>query len=297
MLKGLSGLKARGCPAGAAPKLQAQPHNGARAAGGTTPQARITRRASLGMMHALGCCCTGCAARAASGMDRIAWMDKFFASVMATEMADYEAAIAPLKHRLFSRLLNDIAQDARQQDAKQVAEVLEIGMGTGPNLPYYSRDGASVHITAVDPNPYMLPYLRENINAQGWRDDDVAWMQGIAESLPIADESMDAVVCTLVLCSVNDVKQAVGEAVRVLRPGGRLLFIEHTAGSGDDLLLRLGQHVFDPLQQLLADGCHLTRDPLPILEKVGFRRVDASRFEVEGVSRLIAPHVAGIAVK
>jgi hypothetical protein len=59
-------------------------------------------------------------------------------------------------------------------------------------------------------------------------------------------------------------------------------------------LLRLGQRVLDPLQQFLADGCHLTRNPLPAIEATGFREVEASRFEVEGMS-LIAPHVAGIA--
>ena len=121
------------------------------------------------------------------------------------------------------------------------------------------------------------------------------WRAGKAEALPLEDASTDVVVCTLVLCSVSDVEKAVKEAKRVLVPGGKFLFIEHTVGQPSaSLLFKLSQQVFNPLQRLLADGCNLTRDPLPVIEEAGFKNVEAMRFEVGGMG-LIKPHVAGIA--
>lgn len=96
------------------------------------------------------------------------------------------------------------------------------------------------------------------------------------------------------LCSVDDVPKVINEAKRLLKPGGKLLFIEHTIAPQDQLLLKLGQWVLNPLQRALADGCNLTRDPLPSIKGAGFQEVDATRFSVDGMS-FIAPHVAGIA--
>ena len=92
----------------------------------------------------------------------------------------------------------------------------------------------------------------------------------------------------------RDVEKAVKEAKRVLRPGGQFLFIEHTiAQPGASFLFKISQQVLNPLQRALADGCNLTRDPLPVIERAGFSSVESMRFEVEGMG-LIAPHVAGI---
>jgi SAM-dependent methyltransferase len=218
-------------------------------------------------------------------------LDRMFATSMATGMADYEASIFSVKRRLFSDLrsrLQDITRGERR------ARVVELGCGTGPNIPFYDRD--EVHIVAVDPNQYMLPYLKENMKKRGWKEkESLSWLEGTAEALPVESASADAVVCTLVLCSVADVRGAVAEAARVLRPGGVFLFIEHTAAQLQRRpLLRAGQTLMDPLQRLLADGCSLTRDPLSVIDKAGFRAVESRRFEVEGAG-LIAPHVAGIA--
>lgn len=216
-------------------------------------------------------------------------LDRLFAENMFTGMADYEASIAPLKRRLFSQLAPAGGAAGRP------LEVVEIGAGTGPNLPFYPEK-AHTRVTAVDPNAFMRPYFLKNLAAGGWPDDAVTWREGVAEALPLPDASADAVVCTLVLCSVGDVGAAVAEAARVLRPGGRLLFIEHTTAAVDRApLVWAAQRVFNPLQRAFADGCNLTRDPLPAIEGAGFSGVEATRFEVEGAS-LIAPHVAGIAV-
>lgn len=97
-----------------------------------------------------------------------------------------------------------------------------------------------------------------------------------------------------VLCSVDSVEASLKEVRRVLKPGGKLLYVEHVYAPGSKLLLRLTQQVLNPLQQLLADGCHLTRDPVPLFGAAGLHAADVKRFEMEGEGP-IAPHVAGIA--
>lgn len=94
------------------------------------------------------------------------------------------------------------------------------------------------------------------------------------------------------LCSVPNVQRALAEAQRVLKPGGKFLFIEHVVAP--DQQLRLLQHLLNPLQQATADGCHLDRDTLSSIQSAGFANVDVSRFTVPGLG-LIGPHVAGIA--
>ncbi len=215
-------------------------------------------------------------------------MDDLFAQAMAGGgMAAYEAEVAPLKRRLFAAAAAAAAPRGRD------LEVVEVGMGAGPNLAFL--DPERTRITAVDPNPYMQPYADRAAAERGWAPERLRWEAGVAEALPLADASADLVVATLVLCSVADVPRAAAEAARVLRPGGRLLFIEHTAARGAPFL-RLKQAILDPLQQLLADGCHLCRDPLPAIEAAFGGAVEAERLAVPGQG-LIGPHVAGIATR
>ena len=100
--------------------------------------------------------------------------------------------------------------------------------------------------------------------------------------------------CLQVLCSVPNVQSALAEVKRVLKPGGKFLFIEHVLAPEPDRKLRLFQHILNPLQQATADGCHLDRDTLKSIQSAGFAHVDASSFVVPGLG-LIGPHVAGIA--
>jgi ubiquinone/menaquinone biosynthesis C-methylase UbiE len=235
-------------------------------------------------------CCLAC---------RPTFMNEFFASAMQYEMKEYEDAIAPVKQRLFSTLL-DNAQ----------GHFLEIGIGTGPNLKYYNNQTHDnptstaarriTTLTGVDPNPYMKQYLYKNAS-QFWynrNDNDssstLQWVQGTAESIPLPTNSQDAVICTLVLCSVESVEQSLLEVQRVLKPGGWFLWIEHTIAPPSKRWKRVSQVVLSPLQMVLADGCRLTRDPLPMINSGGFEIVEAERFEVEGMG-LIGPHVAGLA--
>lgn len=255
-----------------------------------------TNRRRVVSLAPAACACSWCvinAAKAATG--RNSFMDSIFAQAMATGMDDYEAAITPTKTKLFAELNQYLKHESKlSEEAALPAHVVEIGCGTGPNLRYYSHE--STRITAVDPNSYMLPFLKENMKKLGWNHARVSWKEGVAEELPIDDCSADAVVCTLVLCSVRDVDAVTRQVRRVLRPGGKFLFIEHTLAPRDRLLLRVGQLMCDPLQRMLADGCSLLRDPMPAIERAGLDSSATMRFSVEGMG-LIGPHVAGIATK
>ena len=170
-------------------------------------------------------------------------------------------------------------------------EVVEIGAGTGVNLAHYGR--AVIRVVAVEPSPPMAQRLQTRAEARadgdgaaaGRRDGDradghhldVEVVVAPAERLPLPDASADAVVTTLVLCSVRDVATSVAEARRVLRPGGRLVLLEHVAGDG-----RLGrvQRFVQPVYGPLAGGCHLSRDPLATIAAAGFAVDDVRRVEL-----------------
>jgi ubiquinone/menaquinone biosynthesis C-methylase UbiE len=122
--------------------------------------------------------------------------------------------------RFWDRVL-DFAGGRRWVCSQAAGDVLEIGMGTGLNLPYYGDD---VRLTGIGFSPTMLELARERAKGLG-REPDVRL--GDAQALDFSDESFDTVVCTLALCTIPDDRRAVAEARRVLRPGGRLLLLEH----------------------------------------------------------------------
>lgn len=117
----------------------------------------------------------------------------------------------------------------------------------------------------------------------------------VGEAIPLNDASVDAVVGTLVLCSVKEVGQTLQEVKRVLKPGGLYLFVEHVAAK-DGTILRLLQSALDPLQQTVADGCHLSRDTGKEILQAGFSSVDLSMAFLSNAF-IINPHVYGIASK
>jgi len=166
--------------------------------------------------------------------------------------------------------------------------VVEIGPGAGANLPYLRTD---VRWIGVEPNPHARPYLERAARAAGVTFEV---REGSAERLPVADASADAVVGTLVLCSVADVHAALREIRRVLRPGGQFVFIEHVAAEPGTLRRRLQRWV-RPVWRVIADGCHPDRETLSAIRSAGFARVEADQFQAP--AGLVAPHIAGIAVQ
>ncbi|KAJ0095238.1 hypothetical protein Patl1_15967 [Pistacia atlantica] len=111
----------------------------------------------------------------------------------------------------------------------------------------------------------------------------------------MSDESVDAVVGTLVLCSVKDVAMTLQEVKRVLKPGGNYIFVEHVAAK-DGTLIKFWQSVLDPIQQTVADGCHLTRETGKDISEAGFSGLELGNVFLSNAS-LINPHVYGIACK
>ncbi|MGN6501223.1 MAG: class I SAM-dependent methyltransferase [Tsuneonella sp.] len=142
--------------------------------------------------------------------------------------------------------------------------VLELGCGGGLNQQYY--DAARVTAFAgVDPSAALLDQARRSAQAKGW-DTDIR--QGVGEALPFGDDSFDTVVCTYTLCSVSDHARTISEMRRVLKPGGRLLFLEH--GRAPDPAPRKWQGRIEPVWKHLAGNCHLTRQIGPALGGGGF---------------------------
>jgi SAM-dependent methyltransferase len=213
--------------------------------------------------------------------------DAGFARGMATGMKDYERAVAPTKRRLFGRLLGALPARA------EPPVVVELGMGSFPNAPYYAAANTPLDVVGVDPNDAMGAYARRAAAPLLAAGSSVRVVHGVGEALPLADASVDAVVCTLTLCSVPSPERTLAEVRRVLRPGGRLLFLEHVL-SETDARLAAAQALLDPMQVAAADGCHLNRRTLETIRAAGFASVDAEYFELDGFLYL-DPTVAGIA--
>jgi len=150
-----------------------------------------------------------------------------------------------------------------RQIALADGRVLEIGIGSGLNLPFYRRDIELV--IGVDPSLELLTMARKHTS---WLHFPVQLLQGPAETLRLEDDSIDSVVITWTLCSVSDPAQVLAEARRVLRPGGALIFIEH--GRAPEAGVRRWQDRITPGWRRLAGGCHLNRPIDSLITGAGF---------------------------
>ena len=143
--------------------------------------------------------------------------------------------------------------------------VLEVGIGTGLNLPFY--DPAKVQsLVGVDPAEQMHALAQKRSERAGLA---VELVHLSAEALPLASASFDSVVCTYTLCSIEDPLAALREMRRVLKPNGRLLFAEH--GLAPDASVSRWQRRLEPYWRQLAGGCRLTRDVPELLREAGFQ--------------------------
>lgn len=142
--------------------------------------------------------------------------------------------------------------------------VLEIGVGSGLNLPFYAPSRIS-ELIALDPSPELLGMARAAAHAASL---PVRLIEAGAECIPLDAASMDTVVMTYTLCSIPDPGAALSEIRRVLRPGSRLLFSEH--GRSPDERVRRWQDRLNPLWKRVAGGCHLNRDVPAMLLQAGF---------------------------
>jgi ubiquinone/menaquinone biosynthesis C-methylase UbiE len=164
-------------------------------------------------------------------------------------------------------------------------DVLEIGGGTGANLPWYGPAVASLTIT--EPQPPMLRRLERTVRAQR---PDARVLRAPAEDLPFADDSFDVAVSTLVLCGVDDQPRALRELRRVLRPGGRLLFVEHLR-SADPATARL-QDRLNWLNRLVV-CCDCNRPTLDTMRAAGFAVTEVEHTELPKAPPFVRPAVLG----
>ena len=167
-------------------------------------------------------------------------------------------------------------------------EVLEIGAGTGWNLPHYR---AATRVVAVEPDAGMAKRLPEKL-AQARVPVEVVTTQ--AESLPFPDASFDAVVSTFVLCSVEDPPRVLAELRRVLRPAGRLVLLEHVRGTGRT---ERWQNRLTGLHRTLAGNCHLNRDTRTAVGQAGFDVAGVEPVRIPGSHALVRDGIQGAAIR
>jgi ubiquinone/menaquinone biosynthesis C-methylase UbiE len=166
--------------------------------------------------------------------------------------------------------------------------ILEIGGGTGANFPYYAASVESLVVT--EPEPPMLRRLQRKAQV----DAPLARVvRASAEDLPFDDDSFDTVVSTLVLCGVDNQARALGEARRVLRPGGSLLFLEHVRS--DDPDLARFQDRMNWLNRLVVQ-CDCNRATLASIEAEGFSISRLERTSMPEAPKFVRPLIVGAAV-
>ncbi|MBV9310846.1 MAG: class I SAM-dependent methyltransferase [Solirubrobacterales bacterium] len=180
-----------------------------------------------------------------------------------------------LNERLFAfyypRLV-ERAENAGQRETRHglISEargtVLEVGAGSGLNLPHYTSEVSELIVT--EPSPHMLSQLRRLLDEDPPPVGSWKLSQAGAEQLPFDDARFDTVVCTYVLCTVEDPERAVAEFTRVLAPGGRLLFLEHVH-AGEGTLLGRFQDLIELPHRYIAAGCHPNRRTAQLLEHSG----------------------------
>ncbi|MFN2100562.1 class I SAM-dependent methyltransferase [Altererythrobacter sp. MF3-039] len=153
--------------------------------------------------------------------------------------------------------------------------IFEIGCGGGLNQPFYDTNQVTEYC-GIDPNERLLESARRRARENGWASEI---KEGVGEDIPFASSSFDMVVCTYTLCSVQDHSRVISELKRILKPEGRLLFLEH--GRSPDASVAKWQDRIEPIWKPVAGGCHLTRPIGPALR--------AARFAVEPLGQRYIP--------
>jgi ubiquinone/menaquinone biosynthesis C-methylase UbiE len=200
-------------------------------------------------------------------------MSLFAATYDSMSRSSNEAGLREIRHGLL---------------AEANGSVLEIGAGTGLNLPHY--DGKVESLVFTDPEPAMLRRLQKKAREQA---PLAKVLRAPAEDLPFEDDSFDTVVATLVLCGVDDQARSLREIRRVLRPGGRLLFLEHVRS--DDPALARFQDRMNWLNRLVV-FCDCNRPTLNTIEASGFTVSELERSELPKAPKFARPLIYGSAV-
>lgn len=196
----------------------------------------------------------------------------------------YDASMKKIEKASFSGWREELLSEIE-------GDVLEIGSGTGVNLPHYPESLKSLILT--EPEPHMLGRLKETVSLH--RKTGIRAENYPSDSLKVPDASLDAVVSTLVLCSVNSPAETLNEIKRVLRSGGKLYFLEHVLAKEKPQLIKW-QKFFQPLWIHMCGNCHLTRDTEQFILEAGFDIESIERTFSTGGPGIVSPTIRGTAV-
>jgi ubiquinone/menaquinone biosynthesis C-methylase UbiE len=206
----------------------------------------------------------------------------------------YDTTFGRFFSAMYDRLLQGtedagLRETRRQALAKATGRTIDIGAGTGANIGLYPA--AVTELVLAEPDPHMLKRLRPKLAESGTEADVVAAPAG---KLPFADSSFDTAVFTLVLCTVPDPEAALVEAARILRPGGRLLFVEHVRA--DDPKLARWQDRLERPWRFCGDGCHCNRDTVATIEASPLAVEQVERGELPKAPPIVRPLTYGSAI-
>ncbi|TKS60782.1 MAG: SAM-dependent methyltransferase [Nitrospira sp.] len=199
-------------------------------------------------------------------------------------------------HHIFPRLMEWVmaGEEFRRLRTGLLAhvhgEVLELGIGTGLNLPHYPKTVTWLH--AVDPAELLPKTVTERSARQSF---PIRIQRITAESLPHADRSFDCVVSTWTLCTIPDPVKALREVRRVLKPVGTFLFLEH--GRSDDQTIAIWQDRLNPIQNIIGCGCNLNRRIDQLIAESGLKIMILDRFQMKSVPRIGGEMYRGTATR
>ncbi|MBI5814774.1 MAG: class I SAM-dependent methyltransferase [Nitrospinae bacterium] len=183
-----------------------------------------------------------------------------------------------------------IAERRKAALAQAAGRILEIGFGSGLNLAHYPPGVRK--ISTVEPNAGMTKLARKRIAASGM---EIEIHHSTGAAIPYGEGEFDSVVCTWTLCSVDDLAGVMGEVGRVLKPGGRFLFLEH--GASGNPKTKKWQDRLTPINRIIADGCHLNRDIPAIVESGGLKIVRLEKSTLENAPSVMGNIYMGVAEK
>jgi len=241
---------------------------------------------------------------------------------LATFVLSFNLLIVLFGKRIFAAFLdffsdkyNEVSDSMKVELFKELNDtqrgekisILEVGGGSGCNFKYWNRPAS---VMVVEPNPHFVPFFDQN-RAKFPQLDIQDMKQGVGEDLReagVADESVDAVVMTLVLCTVDDQIKTLNEVKRVLKPGGKFYYMEHIiAQEGRPLRYVQQALMFGGFWTFLVDGCCCDRATDKVMENAGFSKVDQRRYDLpfdssdnwvfKAPAKVIQPHVLGVATK
>ncbi len=182
-----------------------------------------------------------------------------------------------------------LRETRREVLAGASGRTIDLGAGTGVNLELFPA--AVTELVLAEPDEHMLRRLRVKLSQAGGEWAAAEAVQAPAEKLPFADDSFDTAVFTLVLCTVPDPAAALTEAARVLRPGGKLLFVEHVRA--EEPSLSRWQDRLERPWRFLADGCHCNRDTVAAIEASPFEIEKVEKGELPKAPPLVRPLIRG----